>query len=135
MLLKLLADARSLNLNGGVLQLDNLSLDTFDFQRDLYLSLNHCNFKQATISVGSQTLNLSHTHIGNLTFYGKKDHDTYSETNISEEEGTMIDHLLLKTTVDMPLQYSCYKSIEVQPLGHEPVDIHLKGVKGNCKLK
>ena len=135
MLLKLLADARSLNLNGGVLQLDNLSLDTFDFQRDLYLSLNHCNFKQATISVGSQTLNLSHTHIGNFTFYGKKSHDTYSETSISEEEGTTIDHLLLKTIVDMALQYSCYKSIEVQPLGHEPVDIHLRGVKGQCKLK
>lgn len=135
MLLKLLADARSLNLNGGVLQLDNLSLDTFDFQRDLYLSLNHCNFKQATISVGSQTLNLSHTHIGNLIFYGKKAHDTYSETSINEVEGTTIDHLLLKTTVDMTLQYSCYKSVEVQSLGHEPVDIHLIGVKGPCKLK
>ena len=135
MLLKLLADERSLNLNGGVLQLDNLSLDTFDFQRDLYLSLNHCNFKQATISVGSQTLYLSHTHIGNLTFYGKKSHDDYSETSINEVEGTTIDYLLLKTTVDMTLQYSCYKSIEVQSLGHEPVDIHLIGVKGYCKLK
>lgn len=135
MLLKLLADARNLNLKGGVLQLDNLSLDTFDFQRDLYLSLDHCNFKQATISVGSQTLNLSHTHIGNLTFYGKESHDDYSETSINEVEGTTIDHLLLKTTVDMTLQYSCYKSIEVQSLGHEPVDIHLRGVKGYCKLK
>ena len=135
MLLKLLADARSLNLKGGVLQLDNLSLDTFDFHRDHYLSLNHCNFKQATISVGSQTLNLSHTHIGNLTFYGKESHDTISETSINEGEGTMIDHLLLKTTVDMILQYSCYKSVEVQSLGHEPVDIHFIGIKGHCKLK
>ena len=135
MLLKLLADARSLNLKGGVLQLDNLSLDTFDFHRDHYLSLNHCNFKQATISVGSQTLNLSHTHIGNLTFYGKESHDTISETSINEGEGTMIDHLLLKTTVDMTLRYSCYKSIEIQPLSHEPMNIHVIGVKGHCKLK
>lgn len=136
MLLKFLRKMGKLDLQGGKLSLKNLRLDVFSIHKDIDLLLENCMFKQAVIDVESNVLQLFHTHIGTLTFYGKlHSNGDYDSTVINEMEGVRVDSLVLRTSVDMNLDYDCYGHIKIETADSSYIRIGLDNISGSVTLK
>ena len=132
---QLLSNPKSLDLKAGILNITNYKADTFDFRRKGDLTLDGCNFQQATIDIGTHELGLIDTRIGQFTFIASEDTTNNCATRIGEGEGTVIEKLLLRTNVDITLNDSCYKHIDVDHYGMAPVSINLVNILGDRTLK
>ena len=117
----------------GTLDLQDLDLETLDIQKNISLSLRRCTIKNATINIGPQLLTTYKTRINNLTLYTK----AYSSisTSIDEQEGTYVNHLVLKAASDIILNHTAYGHIKVEKINTMPLSITLNNIQENAILK
>jgi len=129
----LLANQKAFYMAFGTLDLQDLDLETLDIQKNISLSLRRCTIKNATINIGPQLLTTYKTRINNLTLYTK----AYSSisTSIDEQEGTYVNHLVLKAASDIILNHTAYGHIKVEKINTMPLSITLNNIQENAILK
>jgi len=129
----LLANQKAFYMAFGTLDLRDLDLETLDIQKNISLSLRRCTIKNATINIGPQLLTTYKTRINNLTLYTK----AYSSisTSIDEQEGTYVNHLVLKAASDIILNHTAYGHIKVEKINTMPLSITLNNIQENAILK
>ena len=129
----LLANQKAFYMAFGTLDLQDLNLETLDIQKNISLSLRRCTIKNATINIGPQLLTTYKTRINNLTLYTK----AYSSisTSIDEQEGTYVNHLVLKAASDIILNHTAYGHIKVEKINTMPLSITLNNIQENAILK
>ena len=129
----LLANQKAFYMAFGTLDLQDLDLETLNIQKNISLSLRRCTIKNATINIGPQLLTTYKTRINNLTLYTK----AYSSisTSIDEQEGTYVNHLVLKAASDIILNHTAYGHIKVEKINTMPLSITLNNIQENAILK
>ena len=129
----LLANQKAFYMAFGTLDLRDLDLETLNIQKNISLSLRRCTIKNATINIGPQLLTTYKTRINNLTLYTK----AYSSisTSIDEQEGTYVNHLVLKAASDIILNHTAYGHIKVEKINTMPLSITLNNIQENAILK
>lgn len=131
----LLANQKAFYMAFGTLDLQDLDLETLDIQKNISLSLRRCTIKNATINIGPQLLTTYKTRINNLTLYTKADSDSSISTSIDEQEGTYVNHLVLKAASDIILNHTAYGHIKVEKINTMPLSITLNNIQENAILK
>ena len=131
----LLANQKAFYMAFGTLDLRDLDLETLDIQKNISLSLRRCTIKNATINIGPQLLTTYKTRINKLTLYTKADSDSSISTSIDEQEGTYVNHLVLKAASDIILNHTAYGHIKVEKINTMPLSITLNNIQENAILK